>query len=146
MRERITALRKELGLKQIDFAKRLGVTQASLSMIEMGHNAITEKNIKLICMTFNVNEHWLRTGEGEMFNSSPYAQEIADIMERLTSETQEYLVLMGRELLLMQEKMLDRLWQSGPEVSTYHPDSGGDRREGETQSPRPSGTPLREGG
>ena len=118
MHERIKALRKELGLKQNDFAKRLGLTQTSLSMIEMGHNAVTEKNIKLICMTFDVNEHWLRTGEGQMFNSSPYAQEIADIMERLTNETQEYLVLMGRELLLMQEKMLDRLSRSEDETES----------------------------
>ena len=111
MRERVKALRKELGLNQVDFAERLGVTQTSLSMLELGRSAVTEKTIKLICMTFNVNEHWLRTGEGPMFNASPYAKEIADIMEKLTGETQEYLIVVGRELLLMQEKMLDRLWR-----------------------------------
>ena len=108
MRYRIRAVRKKLGLNQADFAKQIGLTQTSLSMLEMGNNIVTEKNIKLICITFNVNEQWLRTGEGQMFNSSPYTKEISDIMESLTSETQQYLILMGRELLNIQEQLLGK--------------------------------------
>ena len=107
MRERIRAVRKKLGLNQANFAKQIGLTQTSLSMLEVGDNSITEKNVKLICVTFNVNEHWLRTGEGQMFNSSPYAKEVGDIMENLTSETQQYLLLMARELLNIQEQLLN---------------------------------------
>jgi hypothetical protein len=75
-------------------------------MIEMGNNRITDKNVKLICVTFNVNEQWLRTGKGPMFNASPYVKEISDIMENLTHETQQYLLLMAQELLNVQGKLL----------------------------------------
>lgn len=66
---RIKKIRIELKLSQTEFAKALGVTQPSLSDIEKGKTTnIDERNIKLICKEFNVNEEWLRTGEGEMFS------------------------------------------------------------------------------
>ena len=108
LRERVRAVRKRLGLNQAHFAKQIGLTQTSLSMLEVGDNNITDKNVKLICVTFNVNENWLRTGEGQMFNASPYAKEIGDIMESLTSETQQYLLLMARELLNIQKRLLGK--------------------------------------
>jgi transcriptional regulator with XRE-family HTH domain len=108
MRDRIRKVRKSLGFNQAKFAKKIGLTQTSLSMIEVGQNTLTDKNIKLICATFNVNENWLRTGEGLMFNSSPYTNEITKIMECLAPETQQYLLVMARELLNTQEKLLNR--------------------------------------
>jgi transcriptional regulator with XRE-family HTH domain len=108
MRDRMREVRKALGLNQADFAKQIGLTQTSLSMLEMGNNAITDKNVKLICVTFGVNEHWLRTGEGQMFNASPYMKEVSDIMGNLMPETQQCLLLIARELLDAQQKLLDR--------------------------------------
>ena len=35
--------------------------------MENGKRDVTDKTVKIICMEFNVNEEWLRTGEGEMF-------------------------------------------------------------------------------
>ncbi|MDR1579818.1 MAG: helix-turn-helix transcriptional regulator [Synergistaceae bacterium] len=113
MRHRIREARKSLGLNQEDFARQIGLTQTSLSMIEMGNNKVTDKNVKLICVTFNVNEQWLRTGRGPMFNASPYVKEISDIMENLTPETQQYLFLMAKELLNVQEKLLSGLNERG---------------------------------
>jgi hypothetical protein len=43
-----------------------------------------------------------------MFNASPYTKEITDIMENLTPETQQYLLLMARELVNIQGKLLHR--------------------------------------
>jgi DNA-binding XRE family transcriptional regulator len=56
MNDRILAIRKALRLNQADFAKRLGLKRTTLSMIEVGDNTLTDKNIRLLCMTFNVNE------------------------------------------------------------------------------------------
>ena len=109
MHDRIRAVRKELGLRQCDFAKQIGLTQTSLSMLEVGDNKITDKNVKLICVTFNVNEQWLRTGKGDMLKESPYVKELCDILMCLTSETQQYLLLMARELLSVQAKLLDKI-------------------------------------
>jgi transcriptional regulator with XRE-family HTH domain len=102
---RIRIIRKKLKLNQWDFARQIGLTQTSLSMIELGKSTLTEKNIKLICVTFNVNENWFRTGKGEMFGvSSPYLKELMDIFDKLTADTQEFLLDMARNLLKKQEK------------------------------------------
>ncbi|NJD02695.1 MAG: hypothetical protein FIA99_08915 [Ruminiclostridium sp.] len=37
--------------------------------MENGIKKITDRTIKLICQEFNVNDTWLRTGEGDMFNT-----------------------------------------------------------------------------
>lgn len=67
MNERIKQLRKELGLTLDKFGERLGVSKVAISLIENGKNALTDQMFKSICREFNVNENWLRTGEGEMF-------------------------------------------------------------------------------
>lgn len=64
---RVKLLRTTIGLNQEKFGKSLGVTKASISKIEAGVNNLTDSMIKLICNEFSVSEHWLRTGEGEMF-------------------------------------------------------------------------------
>lgn len=114
---RLRLVRKALNLNQIEFAKQIGLTQTSLSMIEVGNNTLTDKNIKLICATFNVSEQWLRNGKGEMFNASPYAKELGDILETLTPETQRYLLTMARELLSLQEKLSEGNQGSDTSVS-----------------------------
>ena len=65
--ERLKELRKVLGVKQGEFAKRISTTQGHISDIENGRKSLSERTAKLICLEFNVNEDWLRTGEGEMF-------------------------------------------------------------------------------
>ena len=105
MKERIRAVRKALKLNQGEFAERLGMQGAALSMIEVGDNPLTEKNIKLVCMTFNVNENWLRTGRGEMFAASPYEREFFEIYGNLLPETQKALLQLGKDLLVTQKKL-----------------------------------------
>ena len=64
MNERIKALRKRLGLTQQAFADRLKIARGNISAYEVGKNAPSDAVISLICKEFNVNEIWLRTGEG----------------------------------------------------------------------------------
>ena len=77
MNERLKELRKSLKMNQAEFAKALGVGQSSLAMIETNRRPLTNKNIKLICAEFDVNEEWLRTGEGEMFVIRSDEEELA---------------------------------------------------------------------
>lgn len=67
MKDRIKALRKELGLTQEKFAKRLSMKRNTIANYEIGRNEPIDAVISLICKEFKVNEEWLRTGEGEMF-------------------------------------------------------------------------------
>lgn len=68
MKDRLKALRKELGLTQERFAERLRMKRNSIANYEIGRNEPIDAVISLICKEFNVNEEWLRTGKGPMYN------------------------------------------------------------------------------
>lgn len=67
MNERIKMLRGVLNLTQEQFAEQLSLTRNYISLVENGTRTFADRTIKDICRTFDVNESWLRTGEGEMF-------------------------------------------------------------------------------
>ena len=104
---RVRIVRQALKLTQREFAKKVGLAQTALSMIEVGKNTLTDKVLKLICAELGVNETWMRTGRGEMMKESPSLKELGDILVNLTPETQQYLLLMARELLIVQQKLLE---------------------------------------
>ena len=79
--ERIKEIRKTLGLTLEKFGEKLGVTKTAISRIEKGERGLTEQMTKSICREFNVNEAWLRTGEGNMFNKTE-----SSAVERLCTE------------------------------------------------------------
>lgn len=85
MNERIKALRKELKMSQDVFAEKLGLTKNYISLVENGNRNLSEQSIKVLCSILNVNEEWLRTGNGKMFKSRSQNEEllsfINDIME-----------------------------------------------------------------
>jgi len=66
MSERVKKVRKhkDINMSQSDFGKCVGVAAAAISKIEKGENSLTDQMILAICREFNVNEDWLRTGEG----------------------------------------------------------------------------------
>ena len=77
MHERIKKLRKALALTQQEFAEKIGSVQNTITGYETGRRAPSGQVIALICREFNVNEVWLRTGEGEMFTQLSRDEEIA---------------------------------------------------------------------
>lgn len=85
MHERIKQLRKALGLTQQEFAERLGSVQNTITGYETGRRSPSNQVIALIVREFNVNEIWLRTGEGEMFTPITRDEQIAEFVGRLLS-------------------------------------------------------------
>lgn len=67
MKERLKEIRKTLGLTQQEFADELGISRNNIASYETGKSNPGDSVILLICRTFNVNENYLRKGEGEMF-------------------------------------------------------------------------------
>jgi len=66
--ERIKDLRKNiLKLNQEDFSKSIGLSRSNIANIEVGRINLTDRVVSDICKEFNVNEEWLRNGNGEMF-------------------------------------------------------------------------------
>ena len=68
MKDRVKALRDKLEMSQGEFGKKINLSQRAISNIETGISGLSDRNVAAICRVFNVNEEWLRYGEGEMFN------------------------------------------------------------------------------
>lgn len=67
MKDRIKKIRKAVKLTQVQFGEKIGVKGNTVTNYESGLRTPTDAVIKSICREFNVDENWLRTGEGEMF-------------------------------------------------------------------------------
>lgn len=80
MNERIKKIRKEVGLTQQEFAEAIKVKRNTVATYEMGRSIPSDAAISLICREFDVNEEWLRTGEGEMFIEKTKDEQIAEML------------------------------------------------------------------
>ncbi|WP_196606521.1 helix-turn-helix domain-containing protein [Pectinatus frisingensis] len=104
LNKRVKEVRNHLKYSQKEFASKLGLTQAGVSWMEQAGKNISDQNIRLMCSLFNINEDWLRNGNGEMFsenddsifntfaqkyNLSPAEQEAARYCLQLTSEQRQ---------------------------------------------------------
>lgn len=108
MDRRIKEIRKANGnISQELFGKRLGLTGATISRFESGDRQPTEAIILSMCREYNVNENWLRTGEGDMKlkQSEDDAERLANIM-RGASENKKQLI---RILSEMPDELLDEM-------------------------------------
>ncbi len=64
--KRVRYLRKEiLHLTQQEFSEKISISRSNMGNIEIGRIALTDRVITDICEKFNVNEKWLKTGEGD---------------------------------------------------------------------------------
>lgn len=86
MNERISAIIEASGIKKTVFADRLNVSQAFVSQLCSGVKQPSDRTIADICREFDVNETWLRTGEGEMFIQRTRNQQITDFLGDLIKE------------------------------------------------------------
>lgn len=120
MNERIKDLRKSLGLTQLEFGEQVGVKANTIGNYEIGLRTPSDAVIRAICREFNVNENWLRTGEGEMFNpqdeklaafigslvaddSEPFKRRMVELLADLTPEEWKLLERMAERLTKKEE-------------------------------------------
>ncbi len=64
---RIQTLITKLGIKKIEFAKKLGISSPFVSELCSGAKSPSDRTIVDICREYNVNEQWLRYGTGDIF-------------------------------------------------------------------------------
>lgn len=124
MNERIRSLIKALKIKQAEFAQRIGVSRPFVSELCSGAKNPSDRTIADICREFGVNEHWLRTGDGEMLMhlsreeeimrfaatvvrdpSSEFQRRFVSVLARLTPEQWQLMEQMAHKLL--QEQAAD---------------------------------------
>ena len=103
--ERIRLLRKALNMYQKDFSKAIHVSIGYTAELENGNRIANDRIIRLICLTFGASEVWLKTGEGEMFTSSPVEkrERIVSLFNELSPEFQDFALTLVDRLLLLQK-------------------------------------------
>ena len=102
--ERIRQLRQVLNMSQTDFSKAICVSIGYTAGIENGYKTANDRIIRLICLTFGVNELWLKTGDGEMFHGSPVEKKerILALFNELNPQFQNYALTVIDQLLKLQ--------------------------------------------
>lgn len=106
--ERIKIVRKYTKLSQEDFGSRLSVTRNVIASYELARVEPTELFIKHLCREFNVNEEWLRTGEGVMFTEPTIDDQFAEILAEATLNGNEQI----KELIIMANKLNENQLQA----------------------------------
>jgi HTH-type transcriptional regulator / antitoxin PezA len=85
LKDRFKELRKELNATQQEFADKLKISRNFVAQIEMGSKVPSDRTIDDVCREFNVNEEWLRTGNGDMFvpgiKDKQISAMLADVMK-----------------------------------------------------------------
>lgn len=84
--ERIKEIRKYLDLTMEKFGERLGVGKTAISKLENNERNLTDQMSISICREFNVDENWLRTGEGDMFEPMSRGETIAQFAGELMKD------------------------------------------------------------
>lgn len=109
--DRLKILRKELHLKQGDFANKISTTQGHISDIENGRKNLSERTIKLICLENwegkTVNEEWLRTGEGEIFEVLTGQEKVMKYAGQLLSDTDSVVAEAIKSFIVTYEQLDD---------------------------------------
>ena len=108
MNERIKELRLKLGLSQDEFGRRLGVTRGAITNIELNKVEPKPLFIDLMCREFHVNESWLRTGEGEMFQPKSRNDELLDYARRIAEGDPGSI---QAQLLTVMTRLTDAQWE-----------------------------------
>ena len=86
MNQRVKEIRKANNLTMDKFGERLGVTKVAISRLESGERNLTDQMVRSICREFDINEEWLRTGEGEMYLDNSREMELARLTKTLLAE------------------------------------------------------------
>ena len=125
-RERIKYYRETIaGLSQSKFAQSLEISKSNLANIEVGRVNLTDRVINNICDTYNINEEWLRTGEGPMGKQKTRDEEILSFIDKI-KETDNVFAkrfLLALSKLDMQDwEVLDKLINSYSEASKLKAD------------------------
>ena len=107
MNERIRLLRKELGLNQSHFGTKIGVKQGTVAGYESGARTPLDAVVSSICREFDVNEEWLRTGEGEMFEQMTEQQKLLKYTGMLLKDKDSAIVNAIQSFIITYEQLDD---------------------------------------
>lgn len=86
---RIEKCIKSSGLTKTAFAERINVSQQYISKL-VREGTPSDRTLADIAREFNINETWLRSGEGEMFAPVNRDEEIAAFLGRVLGDSASF--------------------------------------------------------
>ena len=89
--KRIGTVIEVLGIKKVQFAERIKVDQSFISQLVSGKRNPSDRTVADICREFNVDENWLRTGEGEMFVQLSEDAEFIQILSEIEVSDDDFI-------------------------------------------------------
>ena len=129
--ERITKVIKDKAKTKTEFAEKLNISQSFVSRLASGEKEPSDRTIADICREYDVNEDWLRTGQGDPYiqlsRDEELSQFFGDVMKGEDPDFRRRLLsVMSRlttdEWALLEQmawKLVDELRQdSGQEASS----------------------------
>lgn len=107
--ERIKLVRKSCKpkLNQEEFAKSLGVSLQMIYTYEKDRVVPNDAFKMLLCRTYHVNDRWLESGEGEMFNQQTDA--IHRLVEQTMTSQDKYTRRIVEQFLKLPKETRDQL-------------------------------------
>lgn len=106
LRERLKKIRLDAGLRQSEFAAKVGLGAKTLSNYETGQDKPGTSRLLLIAEKFKVNTNWLLKGEGEPYGEPDVdaatkarieREHIRRLFSELSPETQRIILDVLRE-------------------------------------------------
>ncbi|MDR2181616.1 MAG: helix-turn-helix domain-containing protein [Treponema sp.] len=90
--ERVIEIRKTLGYSQQQFSEIIKLSRSCEAGIEIKRRKVNDRLAKMICLTYGVNEEWLKTGKGEMLDASrdPRLERIIRNFKKMPPLLQDY--------------------------------------------------------
>ena len=82
---RLDFLISNLGIRQLDFARRIHFTQSYVSMVLSGaKTSPSPRFLDAICREFNINPRWLANGKGDVYAipGQPLPAEDAELLAK----------------------------------------------------------------
>lgn len=106
---RITEIRKALKLSQTEFGENIGVSRGVIKNIDDKKVVAKPLLVQQICKTYNVNQKWIETGEGEMFNALSRDEQIAQFIGKTLSTEDD---TFQKRLISALSKMSVKEWEA----------------------------------
>lgn len=143
--ERITKVIKDKAKTKTEFAEKLNISQSFVSRLASGEKEPSDRTIADICREFDVNEDWLRTGQGDPYiqlsRDEELAQFFGEVMKGEDPDFRRRILSVMSRLTTDEWALLEQMaWKLVDELQQEQPGQEGDASGGE-EGKKNSGPP-----
>lgn len=140
--ERISWLISDKGYTKTAFAKKINVSQPFISQVVTGAASPSDRTIADICREYDVNEDWLRTGQGDPYiqlsRDEALAQFFGDVMKGEDPDFRRRLLSVMSRLTTDEWALLERMaWKLVDELQQDTGQEGPSPEEGKKNTGPP---------